>query len=231
MKGKKQEPKLFKNIRVTEFAKRHFDRKFGGTKILDTTVEQFETFLNRDLGAYYKTKTGMHFLELNPFTEKIMDGYAPFCKLIAIKNFTNAKTGVLPIKPEYQSFVRFGYSSRRDSELDVQSVWLDMPSMFVPDAEYLIVVVYDREQLEKEHEADMSKLAEEDYEAFEFASDDAEWGVVAILGQMHSSEEPMKPITMMRNSLGKEEGGSGVPLDREAYKKSVEFWGENITVK
>ena len=31
----------------------------------------------------------------------------------------------------------------------------------------------------------------------------------------------MDPITMMRNALGKEEGGSGVKLNREEYMKSV----------
>jgi hypothetical protein len=34
----------------------------------------------------------------------------------------------------------------------------------------------------------------------------------------------MAPITMMRNALGVAEGGSGVPLDAEAYRKSVEYW-------
>lgn len=29
---------------------------------------------------------------------------------------------------------------------------------------------------------------------------------------------------MMRNALGKAEGGSGVPLDREKYMESVKFW-------
>jgi hypothetical protein len=37
-------------------------------------------------------------------------------------------------------------------------------------------------------------------------------------------ETPMAPITMMRNALGVEEGGSGVALDRGAYLRSVEFW-------
>jgi hypothetical protein len=41
----------------------------------------------------------------------------------------------------------------------------------------------------------------------------------------------MAPITMMRNALGKEEGGSGVPLDREKYQESVEFWKTHINVK
>jgi hypothetical protein len=37
----------------------------------------------------------------------------------------------------------------------------------------------------------------------------------------------MVPISMMRNALGVEEGGSGVPLDREAYRRSVEFRERN----
>jgi len=37
-------------------------------------------------------------------------------------------------------------------------------------------------------------------------------------------EMPMAPITMMRNALGVAEGGSGVPLDPEAYRRSVAFW-------
>lgn len=31
----------------------------------------------------------------------------------------------------------------------------------------------------------------------------------------------MDPITIMRNALGKEEGGSGVPIHKETYNKSV----------
>ena len=34
----------------------------------------------------------------------------------------------------------------------------------------------------------------------------------------------MNPITMMRNALGREEGGSGVPVDRGEYGRAVEFW-------
>jgi hypothetical protein len=31
----------------------------------------------------------------------------------------------------------------------------------------------------------------------------------------------------MRNALGVAEGGSGVPLDRDAYARSVEFWSRH----
>jgi len=36
---------------------------------------------------------------------------------------------------------------------------------------------------------------------------------------------------MMRNALGTAEGGSGVSIDREKYKASVEFWSKNAIVK
>ena len=34
----------------------------------------------------------------------------------------------------------------------------------------------------------------------------------------------------MRNALGKDEGGSGIPLDRAEYMKSVEYWAANVNV-
>jgi hypothetical protein len=40
----------------------------------------------------------------------------------------------------------------------------------------------------------------------------------------------MTPITMMRNSLGKEEGGSGVPMDREAYRAAADFWEKHASI-
>ena len=43
-------------------------------------------------------------------------------------------------------------------------------------------------------------------------------------GQMEDHETPMTPATAMRNALGREEGGSGVPLDRVAYERAVAYW-------
>ena len=41
----------------------------------------------------------------------------------------------------------------------------------------------------------------------------------------------MDPITVMRNALGKDEGGSGVPLNREKYLESVKYWESHAIVK
>jgi len=212
-------------IKITDFALRHFDRDFGGTKILSITPEQFEEKVNlnmADLSMMFR-KIDNHSPQVK-FSEsprgekmelKLMDGYAPFCKLLAIRNFTDAKVGSLPLTLERCQYIRTGYSARKDSELPVMSRWLELP-IGKPRAKWLILVLYDKAQIDKE--------AKED-------SFDAEWGAVAILGQSHSNEEPMKPETMLRNALGVEEGGSGVPLDKEQYLKSVNFWTSNLTVK
>lgn len=46
---------------------------------------------------------------------------------------------------------------------------------------------------------------------------DYDYGIVSVKFEDEMKETPMDPITMMRNALGKSEGGSGVPLNREKY--------------
>lgn len=60
---------------------------------------------------------------------------------------------------------------------------------------------------------------------------DSPWGIISVKAQDVDHEIPMQPITMMRNALGKEEGGSGVGLDRQKYAESVEFWRDHAPVK
>jgi hypothetical protein len=79
-----------------------------------------------------------------------------------------------------------------------------------PVAEYLIAILYDRAQMAKEG-----------------TPYDADWGIVGCLYTMTPEETPMTPITMLRNALGVDEGGSGVPIDREAYRRAVEFWSRH----
>ena len=199
------------NIKITEFAKRHFEPKFGGTKKLDVTPEDFEYKANLELKAINSS------ISTEYSDQRILPGYADFCRLLVLKNFTTARTGTLPITIENYQYLRTGFSSRTISELPVMDRWFELP-IPAPTAKYLVLVLYSKEQLEKER-----KEGEEEF--------DGDWGVVAILAQMSAEEEVMKPITMMRNALGIEEGGSGVPIDREAYKKSVDFWSQHATVR
>lgn len=36
---------------------------------------------------------------------------------------------------------------------------------------------------------------------------------------------------MLRNALGREYGGSGVPLDHDKYKESVAFWSTHAIIR
>ena len=211
-------------IKLTEFAKRHFDSKFGATKILDFSTIDFEDYINSEYSPSFSSCT--------------KDGYAPFCKLITIRNFTKTKTGTMPISIENYQYIRSGYSARTKEELPVFSRWLELP-VSPPTANWLSLVLYSKKQIDKEamvkHEKDV-----ENWENCIFKIEDkpeppqpfdAEWGIVAILAQMSSEEEPMKPETMVRNALGITEGGSGIPIDKVKYAESVEFWSKNVTVK
>jgi hypothetical protein len=87
----------------------------------------------------------------------------------------------------------------------------------------LDVILYSREQIIKELAALPSKgnIAE---------IPDVPWGIISIKAQNEDHETPMQPITMMRNALGREEGGSGVPLDRSKYDAAVSYWRDRVPV-
>jgi hypothetical protein len=139
---------------------------------------------------------------------KVLDGYADFCKLHVHRNWTSTRCLTIPITDDNRHLLRSGYEARSKSELPVLTRWFE--GVEPPVASYLIVILYSRGQLLKEDERI-----------------DAEWGIVGSLYTAEPGEIPMAPITMMRNALGVEEGGSGTPLDREAYRRSVEFWEKN----
>ena len=103
--------------------------------------------------------------------------------------------------------------------------------MDLPDAKYLDLILYSREQINKETEA----LPYSDPDASADASDkelqEVPWGLISIKAQDEDHETPMQPITMLRNALGKDEGGSGVPLDRTKYEESVAYWQDHAVVQ
>jgi hypothetical protein len=178
-------------IVMTDFARRRlFPRGGRPNTIQDITAEEFERYLN----------------EHEPL--KVLDGYAPFCKLHVHRNWTSTRCLVAPITDANRHLLRSAYEARTKEELPVLVRWFE--GVQPPVADYLIVILYDREQLRKEGTVV-----------------DADWGVVGCMYTTAPEEMPMAPVTMMRNALGVEEGGSGVPLDREAYRRSVEFWSNH----
>jgi hypothetical protein len=179
------------SIVLTSFARtRLFPREARANTIQDVTAEAFEQYLNDEVPA------------------RVLPGYAPFCRLHVHRNWTSTRCLTVPIDAGNRHLLRSAYEARSRHELPVLVRWFE--GIEAPLADWLVVILYSREQLHKEG-----------------TPIDADWGIVGCLYTAEPEEIPMAPITMMRNALGVEEGGSSVPLDRAAYARSVAFWENN----
>lgn len=213
-------------INYTSFVMRHFDEGFKGTNLSTFNQEDLLEFINdaheeifmMDVTAEFKSNV------------QLLDSMFPFCKylVIPIDDIFNIPCAVKKIEPADYQFMEMDYSSRTPDELSVMSRWLNLPKMFPrPKSKYLIAILYTREQLLNEHIAQHIDIPMAPFELAE----ETEYGIVSLMGTIAPYPDPMVPITMMRNALGKEHGGNGSPIDKEEYNKSVEFWRHHIMVK
>lgn len=224
-----------KNLVVDPFCYRQFVEKNGAGgggyagALFDVPISAFEDVVNSRYDRAY-----------------LVDGYAPFCKHLFVTNdFTTARVNVLPITKGNEIHLRSRYESRTELELPVLTRYFDRESLLLegegtgggeegggggndvfPIAKYLDLILYSREQIEKENIAMGKRNGNGDGETRETAP----WGIVSIKAQDVDFELPMTPITMMRNALGKDQGGSGVMLSREAYMESVAYWRDHANV-
>lgn len=191
------------------------DPSYRGTKIGSCTKEQFQERLNRAF------ESGGGDAALSP-------GYAPFCKHLFVANFTDAVVGALPISIANQHLLRSGYAQRNERELAVLTRWFQMQDVAaeIRKAQWLDIILYSREQLRLEYAAQGLPVS-----ALDALSPAVAWGVVGIKGQDEDFELPMSPITMMRNALGKEQGGSGIPLEKGSYESSVAYWEKHAVIQ
>jgi len=94
------------SIVLTAFARpRLFPRVPRGNTIQDCSAEQFEQHLNTHA----------------PF--KVLDGYAPFCKLHVYENWTSTRCLTVPITEANRHQLRSGYEARNREELPVLVRW------------------------------------------------------------------------------------------------------------
>jgi hypothetical protein len=154
--------------------------------------------------------------------QKLRPGYADFCKHLFVENFTEAHVTALEITSENEGLLRTCYESRTEKELPVLVRYFPREGLGkLEKARVLDVILYSFEQIQKEKQ-DMGDCLDQDC---------YEWGIISVKPQDEEFELPMQPITMMRNALGREQGGSGVPLDRNEYLRSVDYWKKVALVK
>ena len=215
-------------IDYTNFVMRHFKEDFKGTNLSKFDKGDLLDLINN---AYDE----LFMIDVNPesTTEvELLDSLYPFCKylVIPIEGVLDIPCKTKCIEPADYQFIEWDYSSRTPDELAVATRWLNLPKMFPrPKSKYLIAILYTREQLESEH---LAQETEPDVTPVTFElHEDTEYGIVSLMGTIEPYPDPLVPITMMRNALGKEYGGNGTPIDRAEYDKSVEFWRHHILVK
>jgi len=193
-------------LRLDEFAKRQWESDFKGNKI---NIPQND-FMEGVRKAMEVQKV------------ELIDGYAPFCKHIFIENFIKGiKVSSLRITENNEHLLKSDYVARTEKELPVLVRWFPQVSVNAPDAKYLDLILYSKEQIDQEKKVMGDPPILENYH----------WGIISVKPQVENFETPMDPITVMRNALGKEEGGSGAPLNRKKYMESVEYWRKHAAIK
>ena len=198
-----------KNIKIVldPFCYRQFDKT------------KSSLFINYDMIAFAE-KINEYYLNT---PNCLKDGYAPFCKHIFINNFTDLPANYAKINEENEHLIKTVYEARTEKELPVLRRYIPFDKVKLTPSTYLDIILYSKEQITKENAAmgNTDPNADIDYE----------YGIISVKPQEENRELPMDPITMMRNALGVQEGGSGIPLDREKYMESVKFWTENVIIK
>ena len=189
-------------LEMCDFAKRQYKDDYSGTRVTPEIVEEL--------------------IEMAQTPAAEFAGYADFCKILALKNSREDGSYIFPDLKcltvnkkealEKGAVLHTAYEARNEKELPVLVEWIT--GAVPPPAEFIHLILYSREQMEKENDPVKT-----------------DWAIVSVSTSAHIEVEPMRPATALRNALGVEEGGSGVPIDREAYRESVDFWQKNIMIR
>lgn len=149
---------------------------------------------------------------------KWIKGYAPFCRGIIINNWTRSLNSWRKKTKDVEHLGRFNYIGRNDKELEMPEYQLEDDGTITPQkAKYLHIILYNWKQM---------KLENPDLEY-----NGIDWYIVCVKAQDVDYELPMTPITIIRNALGIEQGGSGVVINNLEYGKSVNYHKNNVRIK
>jgi len=199
-------------IALSNFALRHF-KKGAGTVVTSQTPEEFIEEVNDVIE------------QPDPFEEptfSLEDSLYPFCKYLIIDNFTDAIASTAKITLENYQYLRSGYSSRVEGELPYLSRWFELPIKNTEPSKCLVLILYSREQLLKEHDENGGEFD---------ISEDCEYGIVALQALNEPVVEPMPPYTMVRNALGIKWGGNGEDIIEDYLREAAIYWDEHAIIK
>ena len=196
-------------IGINEFALRQTKRDFVGTRLSMTQL----TLIKENCNILYNTDK----------TKLDNSDYADFCKYVVIvqDSYDGIICPIIKITDENKHLLVTKYHTRVEGELPYLARNFSKNVLYsINDPHHLLVVLYSREQLEKEYKENEggSPPVGSDYD------------IICVNAEPSEINSPMTPDTIIRNSLGTEFGGSGVELDKAKYMESVEYWSKHAMV-
>ena len=159
-------------IEYDPFVERQFLPGFSGTKVDAEIKEELLKVIN-DTYQYGLGDIG-----------QILDSEWDFCKYLVLPNEFGVKCAVRPITLDIYPFIRTDYFARTPDELPILTRFAQLPPGFKSqEANYIVFVLYSREQLLKEFKG------EGDF----YFDESVEWGIVSIMGTVEPKPDPLVP--------------------------------------
>lgn len=127
---------------LDDFCLKQFDQEKAGMSFINMDSDKFVAAIQKA----YNSDADV----------KLVDGYAPFCKHVFVKNFTDQLPSFIKITPQNSHFLESGYEARRENELPVLGRWFElskMPKYALKKADYLDIILYSKAQCVAEAKA------------------------------------------------------------------------------
>jgi hypothetical protein len=189
-------------VELLDFAKRHFEPLFAGTKV-GVSPQRFMRGLST--APWYDDRP------------KTKDGKV-FMRELVVVNFMYDKClmGKARITDENRHLLQTATVVRQEGETAYESKWFSSIDVNPEPANYLHLILYHADQLKLEGIP---------------LKTDAEWGIVSINAEPHIESAPPTPATIHRNRAGVEAGGNGYQHTDEEIIESVEYHSKWANVK
>jgi hypothetical protein len=144
----------------------------------------------------------------------VSDGYADFCKIVTVRDMS-LKCPIAEITEENEHLLRTRYRQRSKDELGYLSRHFPKGSIKPTKSHHVSVILYTKAQLEKEGD-DVTG---------------ADYDIICVNAEAEIIDAPMTPVTMVRNALGTEYGGSDHPVDKVKHEESVAYWSRYAMIE
>ena len=143
----------------------------------------------------------------------LKDGYAPFVKIAVLKH-PEILTPIVKITDQNEDKLVTEMTKRREGEDEYEHSFFPASSgVSKSRSDHVNVILYTREQLDKEGENPVG----------------SHFDIITVNAEPYSSDSPMAPTTLKRNAGGK--GGSGFQHSEGELSDAEKFWYAHAMVQ